>query len=145
VSVQNEWVTHREAAEILGCGVSNVPKLITKGELTPRRQPDGRRVRAGCLSRQEVEQLADQRREAASAKPREPRPYQRVDHRPDTDHLWLSPAAVAEQLGVTAQAIRQRVKRGRLPAVENGGRIWIRADHFHQVEAARTATATRRP
>ena len=140
----DEWITYREAADILGCVESNVPKLIAKGHLTRRTQGDGRRVRQGSLSRRAVEELA-RRRAAAAARPKPARRgYERVDHRPDTDHVWLSPAEAAVQIGVTAQANRARVKRGRLPATESGGRIWIQAEHFHQVEAARTATRLRR-
>ena len=34
----SKWVTYAEAAAILGCHVSNVPKLIRKGELTKARR-----------------------------------------------------------------------------------------------------------
>lgn len=141
----DEWITYRQAAEILDCGLSNIPKLIDKGHLHRRLQDDGRRVRRACLNLAEVTQLAEQRRALAAQSKNPPRRYVRLDHRPDHEHLWLSPAEAANQIGVTAQAIRQRIKRGRLPAVENGGRVWVRADHFHAAEAARSAMRTRQP
>lgn len=128
-------ITYEQAADILGCHVSNVAKLIRKGHLTST----GRR--GASLDRGQVEQLRDQRAEAPPPTP--PRP--RVDHRPDNEHDWLSPGHVAVLLGVTPQAVRQRIRRGRLPAVENGGRLWVRRDLLEQVEAARLVAKTRRP
>lgn len=71
--------------------------------------------------------------------------YQRVDHRPDAAHEWLSPRQVAELLGVTRPAVQGRIHRDRLPAVANGGRFWVRRDLLEQVEAARLVRRTRRP
>ena len=70
---------------------------------------------------------------------------QRVDHRPDHVHEWLSPRQVAELLGVTRPAVQGRIRRGTLPAVESGGRFWVRRDLLEQVEAARLVRETRRP
>ena len=36
--VMSEWVTVREAAEILGVHMSAVPKMVRRGDLTPRTQ-----------------------------------------------------------------------------------------------------------
>ena len=68
-----------------------------------------------------------------------------VDLRPDHDHEWLTPSQVAELLGVTKPAVQGRINRGRLPAVKNGGRFWVRRDLLEQVEAARLVRKTRRP
>ena len=54
-------VTYAEAARILGCHVSIVPKLIRKGHLHSEQRRDGALVRA------EVEALAQQGRQAAAA------------------------------------------------------------------------------
>ena len=136
----SEWVTYQQAAYILGCHVSNVPKLVARGELTST----GKRGRS--FARDQVEDLARRRaaeREARTARP--PRKYQRVDHRPDLDHEWLTTSQVAELLGVTKPAVVGRITRDRLPAVRNGGRLWVRRDLLEQVEAARLARKTRRP
>lgn len=133
-------VTYAEAAKILGCHVSNIPKLNRKGLLHSERR------REGSLNRAEVEALAERRAsEKAALVTREPRRYQRVDHRPDSEHEWLSPSQVAEMLGVTRPAVQGRINRGKLPAVQNGGRWWVRRDLLEQVEAARLVRKTRRP
>ena len=133
-------ITYEQAADILGCHVSNVPKLVAKGLLTSSGQ------RGGSLDRLEVEVLASRRdaeRDAREKRP--PRQYQRVDHRPDADHDWLSPKQVAELLGVTKPTVIGRITRDKLPAVKNGGRYWVRRDLLEQVEAARLVRQTRRP
>jgi excisionase family DNA binding protein len=137
----SQGLTYEQAAAILGCHVSNVAKLVTKGQLKSRG-----RVRDGALERAEVEALAKRRaaeHEARASRP--PRRYQRVDYRPDTDHEWLSVPQVAALLGVTRPAVSGRIHRGTLPAVENGGRFWVRRDLLEQVEAARLVRKTRRP
>lgn len=135
------WITYAEAAVILGCHVSNVPKLVNKGELASH---GGSR---GALSRVEVEGLATRRAELREARLNRTvrSTYRRVDHRPDHEHEWLSIREVAELVGVTRPAIQGRIHRGRLPAVENGGRYWVRADHLELVERARLVQRTRRP
>jgi len=135
----SDWITYREAAAILGCHVSNVAKLIDKGELTSRGK------RGGSLDRDQVQALARHRahlRETRAKRP--PHRYQRVDHRPDHEHEWLSPTQVAVLLGVTKPAVIGRITRERLPAVRNGGRLWVRRDLLEQVEDARLARRTRR-
>jgi excisionase family DNA binding protein len=136
-----EWVTYAQAAELLGCHVSNVAKLVAKGQLQSRGY-----VRDGSLDRADVEALAERRareRETQAARP--PRRYQRVDHRPAAEHEWLSIREVAALLGVTGPAVMGRIHRERLPAVQNGGRWWVRRDLLEQVEAARLVRRTRRP
>jgi excisionase family DNA binding protein len=120
-----------------------VPKLIRRGELTPRGATDRK---LPSLARDQVLELAERR-----ARPRRAptRPKHRVDHRPDPavygNRDWLSPAQVAQLLGITKQAVTGRIRRGRLPAVECGGRWWIRRDHLEQIEAAWLVTKTRQP
>ncbi|WP_460820279.1 helix-turn-helix domain-containing protein [Nocardioides korecus] len=68
-----------------------------------------------------------------------------MDHRPDLEHEWLAISQVAALLGVTRPAVVGRINRDRLPAVRNGGRLWVRRDLLEQIEAARLARKTRRP
>ena len=136
----SQGLTYEQAATILGCHFSNVAKLIRKGELTSTGK------RGGSQSREQVEALAERRaaeREAKANRP--PRIHQRVDHRPDQEHEWLSPRQVAQLLGVTRPAVQGRIHRGTLPATENGGRCWVWRDLLEQVEAARLVRKTRRP
>ena len=58
---------------------------------------------------------------------------------PDAVHEWLSPAQVADLVGVTSQAIRTRLKLGTMPGVQLAGRWWVRADHLEMFERARLA------
>jgi len=135
----SKGVTYEEPAAILGCHISNIAKLIRKGDLTSTGK------RGASLSREQVEALAERRaaeREAKAARPR--RRYERMDFRPVHEHEWLSPRQVAELLGVTRPAVQKRIHRGKLPAVKNGGRVWVRRDHLEQVEAARLVQKTRR-
>lgn len=133
------WVTYAEAAEILGCHVSNVSKLVDKGQLSSTGQ------RGASFDRDGVEELARRRQARREMLEQRTRKYQRIDHRPDHEHEWLSPREVAELLGVTPQAVLRRIRTERLPGVEHGGRRWVRRDHLEQVEAARLARKTRRP
>ncbi len=119
----SQGVTYEEAAAILGCHFSNVAKLIRKGDLTSTGK------RGASLNRDQVEALAERRlSERAARAARPPRRKQRIDLRPDHEHEWLSSGQVAALLGVTRLAVRGRVHRGTLPAVENGGRFWVRRD-----------------
>ena len=78
-----QGITYAEAAATLGCHVSNVAKLIRKGDLTSTGK------RGASLSREQVEALAERRAaERAARAARPPRKYQRVDVRPDDDHEW---------------------------------------------------------
>ena len=122
--VVSGWVSYQQAAHILGCHVSNVPKLVARGELTST----GKRGRS--FARDQVEDLARRRaeeREARTSLP--PRKYQRVDHRPDLDHEWLTTSQVAELLGVTKPAVVGRITRDRCRqsgtkwATAGGGRL----------------------
>jgi hypothetical protein len=133
-------ISYNQAAAILGCHVSNVAKLAAEGELTSSGK------RGGSLDRAQVLALADNHvadREARASRP--PRRHQRIDHRPDQVHQWLSPRQVAGLLGVTSYSVRRRIYRDRLPAVKSGGRLWVRRDLLEQVEAARLVGKTRRP
>ena len=62
----SDGLTYEQAAAILGCHVSNVAKLIRKGDLTSTGK------RGASLNREQVEALAERRaaeREARAARP----------------------------------------------------------------------------
>jgi predicted DNA-binding transcriptional regulator AlpA len=135
-------LTYEQAAIILGCHPSNVPKLIRKGHLTSN---GAHGPGARSLSLAEVEALAERRRRPTLVtKQSRPLP-RRADPRPDADHEWLSVPQVAQLLGVTRPAVASRIKRERLPATESHGRWWVRRDLLEQVEGARLVRKTRRP
>src|ERR1700712_3233505 len=131
VTVKPGRISYAEAAEILGCHVSNIPKRIRKGEL----HSEGRR--GASLDRAEVEALAARRRarrEEIEARGGKRRP---VDSRPDMDHEWLTPKDVAEILGITEQGVTQRLRRGTMRGVSHRRKWWVRADHLEHAEGAR--------
>ena len=130
-------VTYAEAAEVLGCHVSAVPKMVRRGWLKSERRRDG------ALERAEVEALAQRRRQprVVAATSSTPAP----DPSPDIEHEWLPPSEVAELVGRTPQAVVKRIHRERLPATRKGHRWWVRYDHLELVERARLVQATRRP
>jgi excisionase family DNA binding protein len=113
---------------------------MRKGELPST----GKRGRPS-LDSEQVRGLAERRaQETRGASSAPTTNHQRVDHRPDHDHEWLSPRQVAELLGVTRPAVMGRIHRGKLPSVQKGGRYWVRRDHLELVEAARLVRKTRR-
>jgi hypothetical protein len=127
----SDWITAREAAEILGVHKSNIPKMRRRGELTKR--AGGERP---AFSRREVLALRDLRAQPwARASADEPTP-RRLPAPPDVEHDWLDSDAAAEAMGVTRNAVNDRAKRGRLPSVKNDGRRWFRRDHLELVKHA---------
>jgi len=136
----SEWITQREAAEILGCHKSRVAKLVSAGRLKSRGG------RTASLDRAQVVALAAWRA-GASARAQQERARRvavreaaRTHHRPpDDEHDWLSIRQTAELLGVSRVAVHQRCRRDRLPCVAHGKQIWIRRDLLELVEHARAA------
>lgn len=133
------WVTQREAAELLGVHVSAVPKMVRRGDLSPR---DGK----PSLSRDQVLELAaaravasaerEKRRTTPPQPPTGPRP-------PDEEHEWLLPPAAAAVLGCSLVAVRARAIRGRVPSTLHGGRRWFRLDHLELMVRADLARRLR--
>jgi excisionase family DNA binding protein len=132
-------ISYAEAAEVLECHVSTVPKMVRRGELTSERR------RGAALDRAQVEALAERRRARAADLAARSGKRRRVDPRPDTDHEWLRPAEVATMLGISQQAITRRLRRGLLPGTWSHRKWWMRADHLEQVAAARSARQTSQP
>jgi hypothetical protein len=134
-----EWVTIKEAARLLGVHYSAVPKMVRRGDLTPRdKRPS--------LSRQAVLDLRDSRAERArlralppaSKKPLPPRP-------PDGEHDWVDAATVAAHLRVGVAAVHQRARRGRLPFTlgSDGQTRFYRLDQVDMTVRAQQASRTK--
>jgi hypothetical protein len=127
-----EWVTQRQAAELLGVHHITVAKMVRRGDLAPR---DGQ----PSLSRNQVVELAAARQAAAAelaarreATPADPRP-------PDDEHDWLAAPAAAAVLGCTEIALYGRATRGKVPYVVHDLRRWYRLDLLELVLRASLA------
>ncbi|SDS20770.1 DNA binding domain-containing protein, excisionase family [Nocardioides scoriae] len=136
-------MTYAQAAAILGVHVSNVPKLVTRGEIRSR----GTRGPHASLLRADVEAVLERRRERRRAKAGQeaappPRP---VTAPPDDDHEWLTLEEAGEVIGISGQAVGKRAKRGKIPHVRQGVRVWVRADHAQIAANSRTARQILRP
>jgi hypothetical protein len=133
----SEWVTQREAAELLGVHVSLVPKMVRLGDLTPR-------ATRPSLSRDQVVALATTRKVAAEERERRNAVRPAGPQAPDDRHEWLLSPATAAVLGCSVVAIRARAVRGRVPSMLSGGRRWFRLDHLELVVRAEAARRLRR-
>lgn len=128
------WITRGRAAEILGCSISTVDRLITIGELHPRQAAD----RYPSLDDGEVAQVA-----AARALAREHLTCRRIEREkakplpPDDGYLWLTASQAGRVLGITQRAIYKRIQRGTIPYTEHRGRYWFRRDLVELVRNAR--------
>lgn len=120
-----DWLTQREAAELLGVVRNTVYKMVDAGDLTPR---VGKRP---SISRAEVLELASARRAAAEERERRREAARRRP--PDEDHDWLLMADAAEVLGCSLVAMQSRSKRGAVPSVLHAGRRWFRSDLLEQL------------
>src|SRR6476469_1513870 len=137
----DEWVTYKQAARILGVHFSNVPKMVRRGDLTPHP------TRRPSLRLADVIRLRDARAERARLRslPPEPRPPKDPPQPPDREQPWVGAEVVARHMGVGVSAVHQRSRRGRLPfALGSDGRT--RFYQLAQVDAtlrAQVATRTR--
>jgi hypothetical protein len=128
-----EWMTHREAAELLGVHVSLIPKLIRRGDLNTRGAwPSLSRVEVLELARVRQERDAERARRREGRRSSGPRP-------PDHEHDWLLAPAAAVVLGCSEIALKGRAVRGQVPYTVHDGRRWFRLDLLELVVRARAA------
>jgi hypothetical protein len=128
-----DWVTHREAARLLGVHVSLIPKMLRRGDLTSRRERPS-------LSRAQVVELAAARQHAAAEQEQrrtEPRPVR--PRPPDDERDWLLGPAAAVVLGCSEGALGMRANRGQVPFTLHAGRRWYRLDLLELQVRARVA------
>ena len=137
------WVTHREAAELLGVHVSLIPKMLRRGDLTSR-------IESPSLSRRQVLELAATRAaeaaaraaEAAERERRRATPRPATPRPPDEQHEWLLAPLAAVVLGCSEIALHGRASRGQVPFTLHGGRRWFRLDLLELLLRARAALRT---
>jgi hypothetical protein len=135
----SEWITSREAAEILGVQSSSIPKMRRRVDLTGR--PGGRRP---AWSRQQVLELAEARRatENKLKRQRNRGPWEPTP--PDYEHEWLLIRPAAVVLGIGANTLSNRVSAGLVPCTTNDNRRWFRLDHLEGIVRSRVAELRRR-
>ena len=137
VSAPSEWVSQVDAARILGVHRSAVPKMVRRGDLSPRHERPN-------LKRSDVEALRDARAERSRllSLPPEPKPApQPPDEHPD----WVLAKDLATEMGVGgAWVVHQRARRGRLPYVTAAdGTRWFRRDLVAMAVQAQEATRSK--
>ncbi|MFC7726180.1 hypothetical protein ACFQW6_13765 [Nocardioides sp. GCM10028917] len=136
----NEWVTHRQAAELLGVHVSLIPKMLRRGDLTTRGAwPSLSRAEVGELAAVREARAAER---AAKRQQRRPATQPQPASPPDDGHEWLPLAAAAAVLGCSEGALKMRATRGRVPYMVHDGRRWFRLDHLELWLRARAARST---
>lgn len=132
-----EWITAREAADVLGVHLSAVPKMIRRGDLTKRH-------RRPILNRAQVIALRDARLEVPRAT-RPSRAPKGPPRPPDEVHDWLTSTEAGAVMGVSSVAVNARARRGRLPSEVANGRRWFRQDHLDLMLRADAAKRRRLP
>ncbi|PVG80763.1 hypothetical protein DDE18_21160 [Nocardioides gansuensis] len=125
----------REAADLIGCTRHAIAQLIEQGHLHQRQVN-----RAASLSRASVEaathHYATQLDKAAQARASREQEHLERTTPPDDGEVWLDVTTAALVLGVTPNAVRQRINNERLPATRRGRRWWLRRVDVERASAA---------
>ncbi|PVG82137.1 hypothetical protein DDE18_15795 [Nocardioides gansuensis] len=135
---RGQWMSWQEAADLIGCSRHVVAKLLEAGHLHQRQVN-----RTASLSRASVEAAARvyAEQQAAAAQARAARQLakeQALLERtapPENGEVWIDVTTAALLLGVTAHAVRQRIRHGRFPASRRGGPLWVRRADVEQASA----------
>lgn len=136
MAVDPQWVTHAEAAAIVGCSRNTIDRAQAAGRIE-RRHPVGRKT--PTLSRASVERFAEAWR-AEQVERQQQGPTRSREYGPPKDgDVWLDTRTAALVIGCTPQHMARLARRGRIPASTNGDRkrFWFRRHHVEQYAAAR--------
>lgn len=131
-----EWVTWEQACGLIGCSEPTLMKFIQSGQIVrriaPRSVPSLERlsVRATADLWREKQRQTSQRRDERRSRPSQSEP-------PDTESVWITATVAGIALGITANAVRQRVAAGKLPGVIKQRRLWLRRQDVEVAAAAR--------
>ena len=130
------WVSRMEAARIAGVAHTTIGRYVELGVIV--RRPGHRGLPS--LSRRSVESFAEwwaARREAEGLR-REAVRARRAEAEPPRDgEVWLDTRTAALVLGVSPVRVRQLIEEDRLPALNRGGRWWLRRCDVEQIAAVR--------
>lgn len=139
-----EWVTHAEAAAIVGCGLSTIDRHQRAGDIERRHVADRK---LPSLNRASVEAFAERwQREQTAARERAAARRGPKGGPPDDGDVWLDSTTASLVVGVSTQYLGRLALQGRLPAALDQGmrKWWFRRSHIEDYAAERTAVRTRR-
>lgn len=132
-----EWITHAEAAAIVGCGLKVIDNRQRAGVIE-RRYPHDRKIPS--LSRASVEVFAEQwQRQQAEARERADPAQMPKDGPPDDGDVWLDTTTASLVVGVSTQYLGRLALQGRLPAAldKQKRKWWFRRSQIEDYAAAR--------
>ena len=143
-----EWVSWRDAADLIGCPITAVSRAVERGEIerraADRYAPSLRRTSVETFAQERWPVLVQQRRDrqAAAARRRDERRRRRDEpgrreRPPDEEHVWLSRTATALLLGISHNTLSKLTTDDKIPHTRVGQRVWYRRDHAEQAAAAR--------
>ena len=133
-----DWVTHAEAAAIVGCGLSTIDRHQRAGAIARRHVADRK---LPSLNRASVEAFAERWQRELAAKQRPKRAPESGP--PDDGDVWLDALTASLVVGVSRQYLGRLAVQGRLPAALDRGRRkwWFRRSHIEEYAAARALAA----
>ena len=118
-----EWITYRQAAEILGVTHTTIGAMVKDGRIGHRKLAasyypsiNARSVRAHVAEREADRRVREQRRREQEDRRRPP----------DDGEVWLSASVAAAVLGISRSRLWQRTRAGRTPCTWKDGRMWFR-------------------
>lgn len=139
-SREARWVSHAEAANVIGCSRHDVARLVEAGELAhrvaARRRPSIDRAAAIALQPVWAERQKARQLEREPAEVRRP-----VTASPDDGDVWLSTTTTAIALGISPSAVRQRTAR-HTPHYRTATRLWFRRRDVETASAAQAFATT---
>ena len=148
-----EWVSWRDAADLIGCPIAAVSRAVERGEIerraADRYAPSLRRTSVETFAQERWPALVQQRRDRQAAAARRRDEPGRRERPPDEEHVWLSRTVTALVLGVSQNHLSRLTTDGKIPHTRVGQRVWYRRDHAELAAAARAfgnqAARTREP
>ena len=136
-----EWVSRKEAADLIGCPITIVSRAVERGEIerraADRYAPSLRRTSVETFAQERWPLLVQQRRDRQAAAARRREEPGRRERPPDAVHVWLSRTVTALLLGVSQNHLSRLTTDGKIPHTRVGQRVWYRRDHAELAAAAR--------
>jgi hypothetical protein len=130
----HEWISYLEAARLIECSHMTITRTVHDGRLVhragARRHPSISQASARQVG-VEWRALQQARTEATQGRAARRTP-------PDDGDVWLDAKAAAAVLGVSTNAIYQRVLAGRMPFTLHGGTKWFRRADIEMRAAVRS-------